>query len=304
MNPLPVERSLATGPLDPPSADRVVYVYGFVDPIELAEALLSPSTGGPLSVHRVGTIGAVICHVAMVEFCGVESERNLADPAWIMPRICHHEAVVERVMVSSPVFPARFATLYRSLDSLTDFMRKHEKAIARFLRQVTGQQEWALSVTVELDDLATLDALALELWPEWSGYTPGRRYLRLRQERPGLLKVARERASEAISIIVDALRPLATAIRPLPGPVPQLNSCSQHVEKYAVLNSVERQSALQTRVQELAAEPRHQHVRLVLSGPWPPYSFRPLLDDKQSEASERITGTPDPTWPLASRGRP
>src|SRR5271165_6018562 len=165
MNRLPVERRVATGSSAPPPADKAVYVYGFVDPIEPAQPLLSPATGGSLSLHRVGTIGAVIRHVPLAEFCGVEGERNLADPAWIMPRICHHEAVVESMMVSSSVFPARFATLYLDLESLTDFMRRHEKAIAGFLHQVAGQQEWALRVTVELDNLTTLDALALELWP-------------------------------------------------------------------------------------------------------------------------------------------
>jgi hypothetical protein len=242
--------------------------------------------------------------VAQPEFCGVEGERNLADPAWLMPRICHHEAVVEGMMALSPVFPARFATLYTSIESLTDFMRKHEAAITRFLRQVTGHQEWALRVAVELDDLTTLDALASELWPDWLGYTPGRRYLRLCQERPGLLEVANERAAQVISAIVTGLLPLATAICPLSSPAAQQGPATQRVEKYAILAAVGRQTVLRSRLHELTSEPKYQHFRLALSGPWPPYSFRPSLDEMDPEAGGRRTAAASPIWSLASERLP
>ncbi len=286
-----------TAPLPPAPKDPVLYVYAFVDATRLDDLSHLRDTDRPLSLHRVGAIGAVIRLVPAAEFCGIEGERNLANLDWIMPRICHHEAVAEGAMQCSPVFPTGFATLYASLDNLTGFMRRHEAAIAGFLRQVTGQQEWALKLAAELDDLETLEALAVELWPDWLGHSPGRRYLRLRQERSALLEVARERAAQSMPGIVDRLRPFTTAIHPLVRPVALQDADHQHVEEYALLVPVDQRAALHDRVNELAGERRRLHV--ALSGPWPPYSFRPSLDgEARGRPDERPTSDLQPTAPM------
>jgi hypothetical protein len=240
-----------------------------------------PDAIGPLRLHRAGAIGAVYREVAVDEFRGAAGERNLVDPAWIMPRIRAHEAVVEAAMRLSPVFPARFATLYNSLSSLAGFMRRHEAVIKGFLRQVTGQEEWALKVTADLDDMATLDALAVQLWPDWSGYPPGLRYLRLRQERAVLLAAARERAARRAADLVDAMRTLTMSIRPLDRS--PAATATRFVADYALLAAGGQQAALEDRRALLAAEAARAGLCLTLSGPWPPYSFRPRLDASQQD---------------------
>jgi hypothetical protein len=265
-----------TASRSPAPDEQAIYVYAFVDATQ--DAPHRPDAQGLLSLHRVGSINAIICQVPLADFCGPEAERNLEDPAWLLPRIRYHESVVESAMAWSPVFPARFATLFASVASLTDFMRRHETAIARFLEQVTGQQEWTLRLTAALDDLATHDDLAVELWPDWSGYSLGKRYLRLREERPRLLRLAGERVAQLVPAILDGLRPLVTAIRPL-GSVEPPGSGAQYIEKHAILVSVSQLAALHDRAGELAAEQKNQRLQIALSGPWPPYSFRPALDE-------------------------
>ena len=72
----------------------------------------------PVSVRACGEIGAVFSEVELGEFCGESAEACLQDLAWLGPRVCRHEAVIEEVMRQAPVLPARFATLFTSLDSL------------------------------------------------------------------------------------------------------------------------------------------------------------------------------------------
>jgi hypothetical protein len=261
-------------------ADQAIYVYAFVATGQLDGLQVTMHADRPLLIHSVETISALVNQVSAAEFCSIDAERNMAEPAWIMPRIRHHEAVVETAMKWSPVFPLRFATLYASLDSLTDYMRQHSAAIASFLRQVDGQEEWAVTVTAELDDLAALDNLATELCPGWDGYSAGERYLRLRQERPFLLKEAMDRAAQQIPVIVDGLRTYTTAMRSLARSGARQDSDKQHVEAYALLARVDRRMALRDQISELAAACERQRFHIALSGPWPPYSFRPLLDGK------------------------
>ena len=44
------------------------------------------------------------------------------DLAWVAPRVCRHEAVIEEAMRQSPVLPARFATLFQTIASLAQFL--------------------------------------------------------------------------------------------------------------------------------------------------------------------------------------
>jgi len=265
-----------------PDADAV-YVYAFVEGSFVGELRAGPGPGRPPALHRVGSISAIVCAVPVGEFQGADAERRLADPLWVVPRACHHEAVVEDAMRRSPVFPTGFATLYASLDSLTDFMRRHEADISRFLRRVTGQQEWALKITADLDDAKLLDALAMELRPGWPQSSPGTRYLRLRQERPVLIDLAWGRALQRMARIIDALRPHTSDIRELRRS--QAARGGARTADHALLVPAGNRAALDEKVAELAAELEPERLRLVLSGPWPPYSFRPALGVLPSPSS-------------------
>src|ERR1035441_9534100 len=67
----------------------------------------------PVSVRDCGEIGAVLSEVELAEFCGESAEARLQDLAWLGPRVCRHESVIEEFMRHGPVLPARFATLDR-----------------------------------------------------------------------------------------------------------------------------------------------------------------------------------------------
>ena len=71
----------------------------------------------PIIVRGCGKIGAVLSEVERREFCGQAAEARLEDLEWLGPRVCRHEAAIEEVMRQTPVLPARFATLFTSIDA-------------------------------------------------------------------------------------------------------------------------------------------------------------------------------------------
>src|SRR5664280_2041032 len=115
----------------------------------------------PVSVRACGEIGAVFSEVEVAEFCGESSEARLQDLAWLGPRVCRHEAVIEQLMSRAPVLPARFATLFTSVDSLQQSVRAHREAITGFFAQLGDQQEWAVKGL--LDRAAALSGLGMSL---------------------------------------------------------------------------------------------------------------------------------------------
>ena len=53
-------------------------------------------------VRACGGIGAVFSQAELEEFCGESAEARLQDLAWLGPRVCRHEAVIEEVNEPGP----------------------------------------------------------------------------------------------------------------------------------------------------------------------------------------------------------
>jgi hypothetical protein len=291
-------------------SNNVLYVYGFTQAglapeaaaaampqAEVSEGLLG---GGideshPPFFRRNGSVAGVVSRVSRSEFCGPTGEKNLQDLAWLAVRACRHQAVLERVMRLGPVLPARFGTLFSSLASLEGFLRKHETAIARFLQRVGSQQEWAVKGFLD-------QARAETQWlarrrsekPGPSGSSPGAAYLREQTLRLEAKQALDDQLAEACDALLHELNPLASEI------VPRrvLARETQHAAREMVLNwalllPAAAAADFRGRIERANAEQQPAGLALEVSGPWPPYSFCPVLEDTAG-GQGRLSGGIEP----------
>src|SRR5574341_1063630 len=100
-----------------------LYLYCLARP-DLAVAPQGSSVDGrsPLVLHRFAAAAAVVSQVPLSEFCGPEAEHNFRQLAWIGPRACRHEQIVEETMRGSPVLPAGFGTIFSNVARLERFV--------------------------------------------------------------------------------------------------------------------------------------------------------------------------------------
>jgi hypothetical protein len=274
---------------------NVLYVYGFTQAGPVPEAggaavteagvfasLLSDGIDEPHPsfFRRNGRVAAVLSRVSRSEFCGPTGEKNLQDLAWLAPRACRHEAVLEQVMCLGPVLPARFGTLFSSTASLETFMRKHEAAIARFLERVGGQEEWAVK--------GFLDQARAEA--EWvarrrseepcpSGSSPGVTYLQEQSLRIQARQALDDRLAEACGDLLNQLNSLASEIVPrrvLAHETPE--SARELVLNWALLLPSAAVADFRGRIERANAEQNPGGLAFEVSGPWPPYSFCPVVE--------------------------
>jgi hypothetical protein len=235
----------------------------------------APECEERLRLHGIGSIAAVIGIVPIAEYCGVGSERNLADVAWLAPRVRRHAELVNWTMQWSPVFPAPFGAFFKSFGSLTEFMRAHQQTIAAFLERVADKDEWELRGAARFDSPDQLDRLACKARPEWRGLPKGVRYMRLCRDREALLNFGRAEAAAVVRDHVAELRSLTAAVSELaPGRNTDPNA-GEPIARYALLVDRANSGKLREAVRAIgsSAEP----VAVVLSGPLPPFSFRPDL---------------------------
>src|SRR5690349_7539119 len=222
----------------------MIYVYAIVDSPRPDVAGLRGVSDEPLDVQPSGGIGAVYSpyHAGRPE--------PSADNAW------RHEKVVEALMAHHAVLPTRFATLFRERSDLEATLAKIRDPLARGLDRVRGRVELGLRV----------------LWkgaqPERLNHvTSGRDYM--------LARLAEDRQRREAEQFAERLHaPLAglsadSTRRVLVAPALLLSA--------AYLVERERTGAFRDAVSRLGAE--HPSVRLLCTGPWPPYHFVPPIVD-------------------------
>lgn len=234
----------------------------------------------PVFVRACGEIGVVLSEVERGEFCGDAAEACLEDLAWLGPRVCRHEAAIEEVMSQMPVLPARFATLFTSIDSLKQSVLDHLEAITGFFAQLGDKQEWAVRGLLNRADalrrLGSPDQPAAE---EQSLVTsPGTRYFqekRIKAQREWdfnfQLKEFCRRAAAALAAHAGSFRE-----RKVLAPV-TAGTDTEVVLNWAFLLSPAALDEFRGCLERLNGGEAFPGLMLTLTGPWPPYSFVPDL---------------------------
>jgi gas vesicle protein GvpL/GvpF len=234
----------------------------------------------PLLSWAFRDVVVVVSQVRREEFCGPEAETRMQDLAWMGPRACRHEAVIEKVMRLSPVLPARFATLFSSLESLEEFLKKHYASIRRFLDRVAGKDEWAVKGMLERkrakESIFSQSLAARE--QELSGLSQGARYLLERRLGADVQRELQAWLQEICEELIGDLRHIAAPF--LRRPVLSLGTEKEDGEmvlNYAFLVPRSTGEVFRKRIFEANASYRGRGLNFEVSGPWPPYSFSASL---------------------------
>lgn len=238
----------------------------------------------PLFLHGFASVTAVASRVRLDEFCGPEAESKLQDLAWVGPRAFRHEAVVEEAMGHSPVFPFPFGTIFSSLESLEAFLATHHDAVARFLEQMEGREEWAVKGLLDTTNAtqAFLAAALDQALPEHATLPPGKRYLaekRLKREAEQAMRAwlnthCLELANDLGRYAPD-IRQRQVLSRETSGMEAEM------IANWALLVPQSHTAEVQARIDRANMDGQPRGLRFHLSGPWPPYSFRPALAQEQ-----------------------
>lgn len=254
------------------------YVYAIAAPdMRLPEGM--PGFGSPLHIVPCGELGAIVSAVPAAELDGITAAASTDD-------LVRHETVVEAVRASAPALPVRFGTVLPGEQGVRRAVTSQYDTLRNDLRRLGDKIE--LGVTVlwrhvgEPSAAPTPDLDAgMQSGADTSTKTRrgGLAYLRARQTAYREAESARARAQTLAGELDALLRPNALECRRVICPTERLALRDVYLLERDRLSAFERAFA--------QAQQRHQEVRLLLSGPWPPYSF---VTPPPAEA-ERFSGT-------------
>jgi len=254
----------------------------------LARRALLPAVEGsglddrhPLFLETFGEVVAVLSAVDLEGFCGAGAEARMKDLKWVGPRACRHQEVIEQAMRYSPVLPARFGTLFSSLDVLAGLLEASGEAVDAFLEEVAGREEWSLKGMMEKERAAAglLDAAMGAQAAELASLSPGKRYFQEQRIRAGVEKGLKAWLRDVAQVLREDLAGLGAEVAPRRLLSREATGHERDmVLNWAVLLPREALGAFEDRVERANRDWADRGLAFETSGPWPAYSFAPVLE--------------------------
>ncbi len=253
-------------------------------------AALARSQPAFAGLHSID--GGGIAAVLMVDGDDAYSVQNLADQAWVMRAAALQAEVLAALLGQGPVIPVRFGTLFASHVAVKDLLLRHQEVLLAALSELDGKAEWSVR--------AVCDTQRLSAWlsrqspsaqsPQSSSSSltshadsgPGRRYLE--QQREAQRSAVRVRdwlaaQSDTLHAIADA-HALRFQLQPQLQQLPLSSAGGNEGTAFwgaSLLVDDDDAAALRSALEQCQQDWPADAARLVLAGPWPPYSFGPAL---------------------------
>ena len=183
-------------------------------------------------------------------------------------------------MSQAPVLPARFATLFSTLDSLDQFILEHREGVAEFFTVLGDKQEWAVKGLLNrADALERLGSSGEPAAEERALVTsPGARYFQEKRIKAQLERDFNLRLKEFCRRAAAALGAQAGGFRErkVLGSI-TAGTDAEVVLNWAFLLSPAALEDFRVRLDRFNVGEAFPGLMLALTGPWPPYSFAPDL---------------------------
>jgi len=273
--------------------DQLVYLYCFTRPS-------SPGCGGgaphnielagvdvphTVSMVELDNVAAVFGTVPREEFEGEAAASNMKDLAWVGPRALRHEAVLRELMLSFPVLPAGFGTVFSSQQALKGFLQNHSDQVSWFLKEFSDKEEWAVKGFMDagkaVEWLVATDT-ALSEQRKHLPESPGVRYFQQKRLHAEAKERTKDKCRTAAAHIKEQLKELAVDVRSLRLQPKELTGRKEEmILNCACLLLRDKADDLCAAIEEMAGKYAEQGLVLEASGPWPPHSFCPRISDPE-----------------------
>lgn len=257
--------------------ESAIYLYCFARS-DLLPGIEAKGLDGqsPLSLQLLSEVTAVIGRVSIEEFIGPEADKRMQDLAWLGPRACRHEEVIEEATHRSPVLPARFGTIFSSEEALDSYLKTNYETISKFLDYVADKEEWGVRGMMDRVKVKEnhFSILLTEQERFLSSLPPGRRYFQEKRLQMDLEKKLNLWLEEVSGKVRDHLSYLAADYcerRILSRTVTGLEK--DMIANWAFLLPQRAFENFRALVDRINSEYDQEGLVFEFSGPWPPYSF-------------------------------
>lgn len=269
------------------------YLYAF-----LSHGDVPPMTGidGHSPLNRIDEEGimALASQVPLAEFGEGALRRNVEDLGWLEEKVRRHEAIVEAALAKGQLLPMKFGTIFLDPERIREVIRRNAPVLRAALEELSDKEEWGVKGLVDGTGLRAAvlqnDPVLVALSGEASAKAPGHAFFHRRKIEEAASAKSQEREASLAREAVEAIRNTAVEVAEHPPLLPE--AARKEKKEKIVLNlaCLVRKNGVEAflaRMEQWSRDHAEEGVRLVASGPWPPYHFIPRLDDACPEPRRR-----------------
>ena len=223
--------------------------------------------GRDTPLPTAGSVGA-LAGLAMVQWRELTAVTGWVSddvPRFTMEGVLHHEAVVEAVRERGPALPVRFGTIFRDTNSVASALAEHYEPLAADLERLGDKVELSLTALWPAPLAGNGPTPMVRAEGVSNGQSAGARYLYTRAAKLRRDESLRERAHTVARDLDQTLGALALERKLSLLPTPHVAIRSAYLMDPAGVGVFKAVFEATRRVRD--------EVRLLLTGPWPPYSF-------------------------------
>ncbi len=236
---------------------RVLYLYGITRAPEKPVTIRGPGVDGSSAVESVNVEGLAAWYsaVSAVEFAE-ELAQRMENLEWLADSSVRHQRVVGQIYEETAIVPARFGTVFVSLDNLKKDAASRARETRDILERVADAEEWGVKV-IRKRPVASPGAVSA---------SSGAEYLR----KKAALQQRRETAvSSDIIEFANELSQLSAAA----AAVGKVSAAQRDLEWQAAFLIKKSEKARWDAVLRQYATKWSESREIQCTGPWPPYSF-------------------------------
>lgn len=248
----------------------LLYLYGIVRESHELPTTLSTR----LQVVSMGGLGALVEVVDDAGFAPGVLDEKLQSLEWVAAQAHVHQAVLDQVMSVGAVVPARLCTIFSGVAALQVRLHEQGPRFRALLDTIEGRQEWSVKVYCQRASLEPVIAAREGLdRPAQPSGTPGRDFLIRKRRRAVLVRLVDEAIDGCVDDVLDSIHALAAESR-----LRSLLSeqTTQRADEMMLNAAVLLDPEVEQRLVDALDETSELHgdcFSIVLSGPWPAYSF-------------------------------
>lgn len=258
------------------------YVYAILSADAILPQRLAGLGDAPVVLIPSGAIAAAVSHI--------ESPAIEASPAHLL----RHEAAVEAIRRSVPALPVRFGTIFPDVATVARILAERASILQADLGHIGDKLEmglsvlWGASESGEAAPHVESGGSMTDLpEPLRASSSPGTQYLASRFARYADESRAGGDARRLAQRVEAALRPYVIESRYRLRPAPRLALRSAHLVR------PDGEAAFRRAYEDLRVGA--PDLRLLVTGPWPPYSFATSSGRSRSDHDARAALLADET---------
>lgn len=255
---------------------KVVYVYAIGREADLRrgpETTVAVDGSRDFDLVAEGGVAAICTRVDGDDFSQEEIDRHAGDLDWLGTIGVRHQEVVARLAACGTIVPLRAFTLFSSEEKVREFLAGNRADLLSVLARLDGKDEWTIRIEFEPEQwshaLAARSESLRAIEEEMKTAPAGKAYLLKKKLEESKKRAAEEAENSLVGEIGVAVPDHLAVDRRLEGRAERGGSDPQ----LTLLVERGRTGELRRLHESLAQRYAPEGVALVLTGPWPPYTF-------------------------------